>query len=119
MQHSGIIENIFFLIVQLIRETSSNVGLGVSCGMICRAALLLAGSLPLGACSPTDPATPADVAIPAECRPAAPFTVPHPAWATNASLYQVNVRQYTPEGTFQAFEKHLPRLQKWAPAFSG
>ena len=80
--------------------------------MICRAALLLAGSLLLGACSPTDPTTPAEVTIPAECRPAAPFVVQHPAWATTASLYQVNVRQYTPEGTFRAFEKHLPRLQK-------
>ena len=80
--------------------------------MICRAALMLAGSLLLGACSPTDPTAPAAAAIPAECRPAAPFTVRHPAWATNASLYQVNVRQYTPGGTFRAFEKHLPRLQK-------
>ncbi|RYY19536.1 MAG: alpha-amylase, partial [Cytophagaceae bacterium] len=42
----------------------------------------------------------------------APFTIRHPAWATNASLYQVNVRQYTPEGTFSALEQHLPRLQK-------
>jgi len=68
--------------------------------------------LALAACSPTTPASPPEVAIPAECRPAAPFTVQHPAWATNASLYQVNVRQYTPEGTFRAFEKHLPRLHK-------
>lgn len=41
-----------------------------------------------------------------------PFTIRHPAWATSASLYQVNIRQYTPEGTFRAFEQHLPRLQK-------
>ncbi|MGI4761868.1 MAG: alpha-amylase family glycosyl hydrolase [Janthinobacterium lividum] len=74
--------------------------------------LASAGLLGLAACSPTTPATQADIAIPAECRPAAPFTIQHPAWATNASLYQVNVRQYTPEGTFRAFEKHLPRLQK-------
>ena len=81
--------------------------------MIRCAVLLLAGSLLLlGACSPTDPTPPAAVAIPAECRSPAPFTVRHPAWATNANLYQVNVRQYTSEGTFRAFEKHLPRLQK-------
>ena len=34
----------------------------------------------------------------------------HPTWSRNAVLYEVNVRQYTPEGTFAAFEKHLPRL---------
>ncbi|TDN38399.1 hypothetical protein E4631_03130 [Hymenobacter sp. UV11] len=95
-----------------MQEAMPNVGPGVSCGMICRAALLLAGSLLVGGCAPTDPATQPDVAIPASCRPPAPFTIQHPAWATNASLYQVNVRQYTPEGTFRAFEKHLPRLQK-------
>ena len=32
-------------------------------------------------------------------------------WAKNASIYEVNVRQFTPEGTFSAFEKHLPRLK--------
>ena len=56
--------------------------------------------------------SPAGAAVAATCRPPAPFTIQHPAWATPASLYQVNVRQYTPEGTFRAFEKHLPRLQK-------
>lgn len=38
--------------------------------------------------------------------------VRHPAWAESASIYEVNVRQYTPEGTFKAFEAHLPRLRK-------
>ncbi len=38
--------------------------------------------------------------------------VVHPAWAERAVIYEVNVRQYTPEGTFKAFEKHLPRLKK-------
>ena len=33
-----------------------------------------------------------------------------PAWARNGVLYEVNVRQYTPEGTFGAFRAHLPRL---------
>ncbi len=31
-------------------------------------------------------------------------------WAKNAIIYEVNVRQYTPEGTLQAFKAHLPRL---------
>lgn len=35
----------------------------------------------------------------------------HPAWCVQSNIYEVNVRQYTPEGTFKAFEKHLPRLK--------
>ncbi|MBK6784921.1 MAG: hypothetical protein IPG79_15045 [Saprospiraceae bacterium] len=35
-----------------------------------------------------------------------------PEWAKHANIYEVNIRQYTPEGTFNAFRKHLPRLQK-------
>jgi cyclomaltodextrinase / maltogenic alpha-amylase / neopullulanase len=38
-------------------------------------------------------------------------TLVHPDWSKNASIYEVNVRQYTPEGTFAAFEKHLPALK--------
>ena len=34
-----------------------------------------------------------------------------PAFLRNSNLYEVNVRQYTNEGTFKAFEKHLPRLK--------
>ena len=29
----------------------------------------------------------------------------HPSWSYNTSIYEVNIRQYTPEGTFAAFEK--------------
>ena len=32
-------------------------------------------------------------------------------WAKDANIYEVNIRQYTPEGTFAAFAKHLPRLK--------
>ena len=35
-----------------------------------------------------------------------------PEWAKKAVLYEVNIRQYTPEGTFMAFETHLPRLKE-------
>lgn len=38
--------------------------------------------------------------------------ITHPEWSKNATIYEVNIRQYTPEGTFKAFEKHLPRLKK-------
>ena len=36
----------------------------------------------------------------------------HPAWSYNTNIYEVNVRQYTAEGTFEAFKKHLPRLRE-------
>lgn len=34
-----------------------------------------------------------------------------PEWAKNASIYEVNLRQYTEEGTIQAFMPHIPRLK--------
>lgn len=36
----------------------------------------------------------------------------HPAWIMQNNIYEVNVRQYTPEGTFAAFAKHLDRLKE-------
>lgn len=39
-------------------------------------------------------------------------TIEHLDWSRNAVIYEVNVRQYTPEGTFEAFEAHLPRLKE-------
>lgn len=35
----------------------------------------------------------------------------HPAWSRSAVIYQLNTRQFTPEGTFAAAEKELPRLK--------
>ncbi|MCC7052168.1 MAG: alpha amylase C-terminal domain-containing protein [Gemmatimonadaceae bacterium] len=35
----------------------------------------------------------------------------HPEWSRNAVIYEVNIRQYTPEGTFAAFTKQLPRIR--------
>jgi glycosidase len=32
-------------------------------------------------------------------------------WSHNTNIYEVNLRQYTPEGSFHAFEKELPRLK--------
>lgn len=34
-----------------------------------------------------------------------------PDWIRDAVIYEVNVRQYTREGTFSAFRQHLPRLK--------
>lgn len=33
-------------------------------------------------------------------------------WIYTTNIYEVNVRQYTKEGTFNAFAKHLPRLKE-------
>lgn len=33
-------------------------------------------------------------------------------WASRAVVYEMNVRQYTPEGTFAAAQEHLPRLKE-------
>ena len=37
-------------------------------------------------------------------------TAAPPAWSKNAAIYEINVRQYTPEGTFAALDLQLPRL---------
>ncbi len=36
----------------------------------------------------------------------------HPEWSKNATIYEVNIRQYTPEGTFAAFTPHILRLKE-------
>jgi 1,4-alpha-glucan branching enzyme len=36
--------------------------------------------------------------------------IEHPEWSKNATIYQINTRQFTEAGTFRAAEKHLPRL---------
>lgn len=34
----------------------------------------------------------------------------HTGWSYNQNIYEVNIRQFTNEGTFKAFENELPRL---------
>ncbi|QKG56809.1 hypothetical protein GKZ68_09360 [Hymenobacter sp. BRD128] len=51
-------------------------------------------------------------AQPASSTGPSPAPVAHPAWIMQGNIYEVNVRQYTPEGTLTAFAKHLDRLQK-------
>lgn len=38
-------------------------------------------------------------------------TLVNPEWSKNATLYELNTRQFTPEGTFRAAEAQLPRLK--------
>jgi glycosidase len=35
-----------------------------------------------------------------------------PSWVNGQTIYEVNLRQYTKEGTMKAFEDHLPRLKE-------
>lgn len=38
--------------------------------------------------------------------------IEHPEWTKSANMYEVNIRQYTEEGTFKAFQEELPRLKE-------
>lgn len=38
--------------------------------------------------------------------------IQNPEWVKNATIYELNIRQFSPEGTFKAVEKQLPRLKK-------
>ncbi|MBP6396484.1 MAG: alpha-amylase [Saprospiraceae bacterium] len=40
-----------------------------------------------------------------------PRTFQMPEWAKNAVIYEVNIRQFTPEGTINALSDHIPRLK--------
>jgi 1,4-alpha-glucan branching enzyme len=44
-------------------------------------------------------------------RPKPSVLIDHPEWSKNATIYQINTRQFTDEGTFRAAERHLPRLK--------
>ncbi len=43
--------------------------------------------------------------------------VKQPEWSKNLSIYEVNVRQYTPGGTFKELEAHIPRLKELGVGF--
>jgi glycosidase len=68
-------------------------------------ATLLIGSIGTACHVPTTTTMPPTTTPP-------PYQGRVPDWTKNAVIYEVNIRQYTPEGTFKAFEKQLPRLQK-------
>lgn len=66
---------------------------------------LLTTALPAGTASAADRA--AD-----PYRPTPYVRITHPEWSRNATIYELNTRQFTAEGTFQAAEKQLPRLKE-------
>lgn len=57
--------------------------------------------LVLGACTSTSQSAEED-----------PLEVSYAERAKDMVIYEVNIRQYTPEGTFNAFAEHLPRLEE-------
>ncbi len=65
-------------------------------------ALLFAGLLLTSACGKSTSSTSTPQATEANAN----------EWSKDATIYEVNTRQYTSEGTFQAFRAHLPRLEK-------
>jgi glycosidase len=70
------------------------------------AILIFCASLFLTACN-----QPVEKVAPAEKENTLP-SVEHPKWSADASIYEVNIRQYTPEGTINAFREKMPRLQE-------
>ncbi len=36
----------------------------------------------------------------------------HPDWSNNKTIYEVNIRQFTDDGSFNSFKRHLPRLKE-------
>jgi glycosidase len=59
------------------------------------------------ACRPKQaPAPPTAAAPPAIAKPNVPD------WHKNATIYEVNLRHFSPEGTLNAFKAHIPRLKK-------
>ncbi len=49
--------------------------------------------------------------IPERYQPKPFVKISHPEWTKQAVIYQINTRQFTPEGTFAAAQRELPRLK--------
>ncbi|MFB9273441.1 alpha-amylase family glycosyl hydrolase [Cohnella cellulosilytica] len=74
---------------------------------------LLLATLGLSACTGADGEDGAtDTVAKTTEKEGSAMSVSVPAWSERAVMYEVNVRQYTKEGTFRAFAEHLPRLQE-------
>ncbi len=55
----------------------------------------------------------ADVAGPHDPYQPVPYVqIESPEWSKNAAIYELNTRQFTPEGTFRAAADELPRLKE-------
>src|SRR6266850_981775 len=74
------------------------------------ALLALTTALGLAIASPTVHRAPARTATTSSS--ASSDSLRHPEWSRHAVIYEVNVRQFTPEGTLVALQRHLPRLKR-------
>ena len=45
-------------------------------------------------------------------QPQSLVSIQTPDWSKDAVIYEINLRQFTKEGTFRAAEAHLPRLKQ-------
>src|ERR1700712_36034 len=65
----------------------------------------------LASCASNADTKTADATVKKDSTKAPPASVVLPDWALQSNMYEVNVRQYTKEGTFNAFAASLPRLK--------
>jgi glycosidase len=70
----------------------------------------MAGAAPILAQSPTSPAVESASNDP-RYQPRDYIRLRNPEWSKNAVLYQINLRQFTAEGTLRAAQGELPRLK--------
>ncbi|HVF82340.1 MAG TPA: alpha-amylase family glycosyl hydrolase, partial [Flavisolibacter sp.] len=73
--------------------------------------LLLLAAVFLTSCSNTANTTASPDSANTKAKDSEAIVDGHPAWIMQGNIYEVNVRQYTPEGTFNAFATHLQRLK--------
>ena len=76
---------------------------------VLRAALLGVAAV-VASCQPAQKPLPS-VAKQSAVITSTPDTAFHPAWSRNAVIYEVNVRQFTAEGTLVALQRHVKRLK--------
>ncbi len=70
-----------------------------------RAILILTAWTIMSCQGPSQPDSPA-------IQDSSPSLGMHPEWTTHSSIYEVNIRQHTPEGTINALAEKLPELKK-------
>ena len=61
----------------------------------------------------------AAVAAIAACQPKQHQAAHHPEWTYNSVLYEVNIRQFSPESSFAGVQAQLPASRSWAWTASG
>jgi glycosidase len=77
-------------------------------------ALLLLLLLPLliSCSNPGSNTEPSGATLDAKYQPVPYVKINHPEWTKNATIYQVNTRQFSPEGNFKGVQEQLPRLKE-------